>query len=145
MRGCQKKAPPWKSMRRPWMQPPLRGEGQQTGEPVRQGDDVVVHQPEPVVPVGEGGHDAGVEAPGPAGVLGQVDAPHHRVVAVLLVEELTRAVGAGVVDDVDGLQRPGLREERREQVGQELLAVVGDDHGGHRQVVEGVGGVLEGL
>ena len=115
----------------------VTAQAKQALEAVGQRGHVVVHQPEPVVPVDEGLPDAGVEAARAAGVGVKAQHVHDRLVVVLLLEELLGPVRAGVVDDVDRVQRPGLRQQRRQQLGKEVLAVVRDDHGGHRPVLVG--------
>jgi hypothetical protein len=110
-------------------------EAEEALQPVGQGGDVVVHQPEPVVSVEVGLADAGVEAAGATGVRLQPKDPHDGLVAVRGGQELVGSVGAGVVDDVDRVEGPGLRQQRRQQLRQVVPAVVRDDHGRDRPVL----------
>ena len=107
--------------------------GQQHAEAVRRGDDVVVHQPDPVIALRVGGLHPQVEPARPAEVLVAADHLHGGA-----LEHGRGAIRAGVVDDDDRVRCGVQRREPLEHPLQQVGAVVGDDHdrralGGHRR------------
>ena len=89
---------------------------------------VVVADPDQVEPVAMGGLHAGVEAAGPADVLGQ--AQMHQIVALHRLEQPAGGVGRGVVDHIDPVRPSGLGIEALDHLHQLLGAIEGDDHRG---------------
>ena len=100
---------------------------QQRGERTRPRHRVVVHHPHPVrVVAHERAGDPGGEAARPADVAVQV---HHVGAERVLVGHAAAGVGGGVVDHDDRIGPAVLRGEAVEALGEQLLAIVGDDHG----------------
>ncbi len=100
-------------------------DGHQRGQAVGCGNDVVVHQPDPVEALVVRRPHPAVEAAGAAEVLLRDHLERQVGAGRPLGEHLARVVGAPVVDDDDRVRGVGLRGEPVEHADEQVGAVVG--------------------
>ncbi len=93
--------------------------------------DVVVHQPEPAMPVPVGGPDAGMETARTTGVARHAQVVHARIAGREVTRIRLGSIAARVVDHEYGAQRDALRKQAVDEFGEHAMTVERHDDRGH--------------